>query len=88
VQEVLLEKAAELGFTSEKQGLFEEYATSGLRPDYYKPFGDRSGILLEVERGKTTINNMDLLDLWKCHICPEADVLFLFVPIELRQTRR
>jgi len=23
--------------------------------------------LLEVERGKTTINNMQLLDFWKCH---------------------
>ena len=49
-----------------------------------KRSGD-GGILLEVERGKTTINNMDLLDLWKCHICREANVLFLFVPSELRQ---
>jgi hypothetical protein len=85
VQEVLLEKATELGFSSEKQGLFKEYSTSGLRPDYYKTLGEGSGILLEVERGKTTINNMDLLDLWKCHICTDADVLFLFVPLELRQ---
>jgi hypothetical protein len=28
---------------------------------------------------------MDLLDLWKCHICADANVLFLFVPAELRQ---
>ena len=26
-------------------------------------------------------NNMDLLDLWKCHICPEAQYLFLMVPL-------
>ncbi|HEY8227079.1 MAG TPA: hypothetical protein VIG25_17520 [Pyrinomonadaceae bacterium] len=23
---------------------------------------------------------MDLLDLWKCHICREADYLFLVIP--------
>jgi len=40
---------------------------------------------MEVERGKTTINNMDLLDFWKCHLCQHADYLFLMVPQELRQ---
>jgi hypothetical protein len=44
-----------------------------------------TGSLLEVERGKTTINNMDLLDFWKCHICAHADYLILLVPRELRQ---
>ena len=68
-----------LGFSSEKKGLFAEYPTSALRPDFYLPIGD-SGIILEVERGKTTTNNMDLLDLWKCHICRGADFLFLVVP--------
>jgi hypothetical protein len=53
-------------------------------PDYYLPIGD-TGILLEVERGKTTINNMDLLDFWKCHLCEHANYLFLMVPQELRQ---
>lgn len=24
---------------------------------------------------------MDILDLWKCHLCPEAQYLFLIVPI-------
>lgn len=28
---------------------------------------------------------MDLLDLWKCHICTEAHHLFLMVPFVLRQ---
>ena len=72
--------------TSEKQGLFATYNAPGLRPDYYREVPEhRTGIILEVERGKTTINNMDLLDLWKCHICAEAHHLFLLVPQVLRQ---
>ena len=54
-----------------------------MRPDYYRPVGE-SGILLEVERGKTTTNNMDLLDFWKCHLCRAADYLFLMVPQALK----
>src|SRR4051812_22014526 len=61
VQASFLAFARELGFVDESKGLFENYPTSALRPDYFLPLGD-SGILLEVERGKTTINNMDLLD--------------------------
>jgi hypothetical protein len=51
------------------------------------PLGE-TGILLEVERGKTTINNMDLLDFWKCHLCHKANYLFLMVPRELRQNEQ
>ena len=69
----------ELGFTSEKKLLFSEYRVGGLRPDYYKPLS-KGGILFEVERGKTIANNMDLLDVWKTHICKEANHLFLLVP--------
>jgi len=47
----------------------------------------KNGILMEVERGKTTTNNMDLLDIYKCHICEEANHLFLFVPIEVSHTK-
>ena len=81
IQSVILPKAIELGFQSEKKGLFAGYEVAGLRPDYYRPVGP-NGILLEVERGKTTTNNMDLLDLWKCHICDRASYLFLVVPRE------
>lgn len=84
VQAAFLDFASSLGFSSEARGLFETYENRLLRPDYYMPVGD-SGILLEVERGKTTINNMDLLDLWKCHVCESAHHLFLMVPQELRQ---
>lgn len=72
-----------LGFDSEVKGLFAEYENKALRPDYFRPT-TTNGILLEVERGKTTTNNMDLLDLWKCHVCRHADYLFLLVPQALR----
>ena len=82
IQDVFISHLKELGFESEKKGLFKNY-NSQLRPDYYKKL-KKSGIILEVERGKTLKNNMDLLDVWKCHICKEANYLFLFVPKELR----
>lgn len=84
VQATFLEYARELGFVDESTGLFAGYVTSALRPDYFLRLGE-TGILLEVERGKTTINNMDLLDFWKCHLCEHAQYLFLMVPAELRQ---
>ena len=79
VQKAILPGATELGFTPEKKGLFRAYAVPALRPDYFLKVKD-TGILLEVERGKTTTNNMDLLDFWKCHICEDAEYLFLLVP--------
>jgi hypothetical protein len=84
VQASFLGHAEELGFASEAKGLFADYPTSHLRPDYFRPMGT-TGILLEVERGKTTINNMDLLDFWKCHLCSRANYLFLLVPQHLKQ---
>jgi hypothetical protein len=86
VQAVILEHAGSLGFQSEKTGLFADFHTPGLRPDYYRALPQSAGgIILEVERGKTTINNMDLLDFWKAHICTEASHLFLLVPRVLQQ---
>jgi hypothetical protein len=82
VQATFLPFATDLGFASEAKGLFTEYKNN-LRPDYFRPVGD-NGILLEVERGKTTTNNMDLLDFWKCHLCHHADYLFLMVPQALK----
>lgn len=80
VQNCILAVAQELGFQDEAKGLFSTYENKLLRPDYYLKLGPSTGILLEVERGKTTINNMDLLDFWKCHICNHANYLFLMVP--------
>jgi hypothetical protein len=79
IQKAILPQMLELGFTSEKKQLFSDYKVGGLRPDYYKPLAT-GGILFEVERGKTIANNMDLLDIWKTHICQEANHLFLLVP--------
>jgi len=79
IQALVFPGAEALGFSHEKKGLFNNYAVAGLRPDYFMKVRN-SGVLLEVERGKTTTNNMDLLDLWKCHICEQADYLFLLVP--------
>ena len=83
IQEIFVEFARELGFVDERVGLFAGYE-SAVRPDYFLALGE-TGILLEVERGKTTINNMDFLDFWKCHLCEHAHYLFLLVPKELRQ---
>lgn len=87
VQKAILPVAESLGFHSERKGLFADYDVPGLRPDYYLQTPQHgTGILFEVERGKTVQNNMDLLDLWKCHICAEASVLFLLVPRVLVQS--
>jgi hypothetical protein len=80
IQKIIDKEVQRLGFHSEKRGLFGDMVKA-LRPDFYRRVG-KSGIILEVERGKTITNNMDLLDLWKCHICPYADFLYLIVPIE------
>ena len=85
VQEILLSKALSLGFVDESKGLFASYKNSRLRPDYFLRLENNTGILFEVERGKTNQNNMDFLDFWKCHICKHAHYLFLCVPVELRQ---
>jgi len=86
VQAVLLNPALGLGFREEAKGLFKGYKNKGLRPDYYLRVGD-TGIILEIERGKTNQTNMDFLDFWKCHICEQAHYLFLMVPKELRQSK-
>jgi hypothetical protein len=54
VQAAFRPSAEKLGFHSERQGLFAESIT-GLRPDFFLPLGE-NGVILEVERGKTTTN--------------------------------
>jgi hypothetical protein len=86
IQEAITPSVLTLGFTSEKKGLFADIKVPGIRPDFYKPIKS-GGIILEVERGKTIANNMDLLDVWKTHICQSANHLFLLVPqIRVTQT--
>jgi len=86
IQETLRADMEALGFRSERKGLFSNFRVAGLRPDYFKEL-DEGGILFEVERGKTIANNMDLLDVWKTHICKEANHLFLLVP-RIRETEK
>lgn len=86
VQKSILGQMESLGFISEKKGLFASYKVSGIRPDYFKSL-EGGGILFEVERGKTLANNMDLLDVWKTHLCHEAKHLFLMVP-KIRVTEK
>lgn len=86
IQSSILPEMENLGFTSERKGLFADFKVPGVRPDYFKPL-EKGGILFEVERGKTIANNMDLLDIWKTHICKEANHLFLLVP-EIRVTEK
>jgi hypothetical protein len=52
IQAVINDEVQRLGFQSEKRGLLQDYQVAALRPDYYRPVG-KSGIILEVERGKT-----------------------------------
>lgn len=87
VQNTFLREAHSIGFKDESKGLFADYINKGLRPDYYMKV-EKSGIILEVERGKTTINNMDFLDFWKCHLCKSANYLFLLVPKTLVQNTK
>jgi len=87
IQKIITSEMIKLGFTGEKQGLFLKYKNSGIRPDFYKKIKN-TGIIFEVERGKTNINNMDFLDFWKCHICSEVNYLFLFVPKLLFQNTK
>jgi len=82
VQAAFRPAAEGIGFHSERRGLFLD-SIAGLRPDYFLSIED-IGVILEVERGKTTTNNMDLLDFWKCHICGVASYLFLLVPQALK----
>jgi len=87
IQTIIHKELTRLGFQSEKRGLFSNYGVAALRPDFYRPVG-KSGIILEVERGKILANNMDSLDLWKCHVCAYADFLYLIVPVERQSEKR
>jgi hypothetical protein len=86
IQSLLEKELLEIGFTTEKKGLFSGCPVPSLRPDFYMKVGE-SGILVEIERGKTIANNMDLLDMWKCHLCTEAHFLFLVVPCVRRNQK-
>ena len=69
-----------LGFREEVVLTPSEGFVTHARPDFVYSLGPGRGIIAEVERGGTTTNNHDLKDLWKAHIAPDAQHLFLVVP--------
>jgi len=69
-----------LGFGQEVVLTPSEGFVTRARPDFFYSLGPGRGILAEVERGGTTTNNHDLKDLWKTHVAPDAQHLFLIVP--------
>ena len=70
----------ELGFGQEVVIPPDAGLVTRARPDFYYRLAPGRGILAEVERGGTTTNNHDLKDVWKAHISPDAQHLFLVVP--------
>ena len=77
IQAVIEEFAIpELGFSSEKENLFRKYETNKLRPDLYKKIG-KSGILLEVEKGKTVTNNTQIYI--PLNVIMNHGTLFIFI---------
>jgi hypothetical protein len=73
--------AQELGFREEVVLTPQHGFVTRARPDFYYRLGPRRGVLAEVERGGTTTNNHDLKDFWKTHLAPDAQHLFLVVPV-------
>ncbi|ROS31339.1 hypothetical protein [Cellulomonas sp. PhB150] len=71
----------ELGFREEVVITPQDGLVTRARPDFFYRLGPDRGILAEVERGGTTTNNHDLKDFWKAHISPDAQHLFLVVPM-------
>ena len=81
VQDIVAELLVdELGFEQEHVLTPEDGLVTRPRPDFYREMSPGRGILAEVERGGTTTNNHDLKDMWKAHLAPTAQHLFLIVP--------
>lgn len=71
----------EIGFGEEVVITPQDGFVTRARPDFFYSLSQGRGVLAEVERGGTTTNNHDLKDLWKAHIAPDAQHLFLVVPM-------
>ena len=71
---------AHLGFDEEVVLTPQDGLVTRARPDFFYRISPGRGVLAEVERGGATTNNHDLKDLWKAHVAPDAQHLFLLVP--------
>lgn len=70
----------ELGFGQEVVLTPQSGLVTQARPDFFFALDEGRGVIAEVERGGTITNNHDLKDLWKAHVAPDAQHLFLIVP--------
>lgn len=70
----------DLGFGEEVVLTPQDGLVTRARPDFLYDLGRGRGIIAEVERGGTITNNHDLKDLWKAHVAPDVQHLFLIVP--------
>lgn len=70
----------DLGFEEEVVITPQDGFVTAARPDFYYRLSPGRGILAEVERGGTVNNNHDLKDVWKAHVSPDTQHLFLVVP--------
>lgn len=70
----------ELGFGEEVVLTPQSGLVTQARPDFFFALDEGRGVIAEVERGGTITNNHDLKDLWKAHVAPDAQHLFLIVP--------
>jgi hypothetical protein len=71
----------ELAFREEVVLTPEDGFVIHARTDFYHRISAGRGVIAEVERGGTVTNNHDLKDLWKTHLSPDAQHLFLVVPV-------
>jgi hypothetical protein len=80
IQVILAELLLRSGFDTEVVLTPEDGFVTHARPDFFFRLAPERGILAEVERGGAVNNNHDLKDVWKAHIAPDAQHLFLVVP--------
>jgi hypothetical protein len=80
IQAIIGGLLGQAGFASEVVITPEDGFVTRARPDFFLRLGPGRGILAEVERGGAVNNNHDLKDVWKAHIAPDAQHLFLVVP--------
>ena len=80
IQEILWELLRRSGFDTEVVITPEDGFVTRARPDFFFRLGPERGVLAEVERGGAVTNNHDLKDVWKAHISPDSQHLFLVVP--------
>jgi hypothetical protein len=83
IQDLIFEKCCmeNNGWETEEENLL---VNSNIRVDF---FHRQKKILGEVERGRTITNNMDILNLHRCHLIDSVDHLFLFILISVSHTR-